>query len=128
MVLRSFRLGALALVMAVVATFVVSPPADAKQPAAPLFANYYAQPSGGADVGAQLYLSPRPTPPMVGHTWVTYQPLMPHEFLYPHHRCYVQRHPDARPTRTCVTWRHAVLPNMVPRAIDGKILTHLFND
>ncbi|MBX9791088.1 MAG: hypothetical protein K2Y37_19390 [Pirellulales bacterium] len=54
-----------------------------------LFYNYYVGPSptyGG--VPAQMYLSPRPVPPHVGHTWITYQPLMPHEFLYTHHRTY----------------------------------------
>ncbi len=54
-----------------------------------LFYNYYVGPSptyGG--VPAQMYLSPRPVPPHVGHTWITYQPLMPHEFLYTHHRKY----------------------------------------
>ena len=39
-------------------------------------------------MGAEMYLSPRPTPPLVGHTYITYQPLMPHEFLYRHHRSY----------------------------------------
>ena len=52
-----------------------------------LFYNYYVAPGAGG-VPAQLYLSPRPTPPLVGHTWITYQPLMPHEFLYTHHRTY----------------------------------------
>jgi hypothetical protein len=53
-----------------------------------LFYNYYVRPSAGGGVPAQLYVSPRPTPPMVGHTWITYQPLLPHEFLYHHHRSY----------------------------------------
>ena len=56
-----------------------------------LFYNYYVPPvpcgENGA-VGAQLYVSPRPTPPLVGHTYITYQPLMPQEFLYPHERTY----------------------------------------
>ena len=54
-----------------------------------LFYNFYAGPTAAvAGVPAQLYVSPRPTPPLVGHTWITYQPLMPHEFLYHHHRNY----------------------------------------
>jgi hypothetical protein len=69
-----------------------------------LFYNYYVPPAGGG-VGAQLYLAPRPTPPWVGHTYVTYQPLMPHEFLYPHHRAYWRKHPDGRWTRTLVWWQ-----------------------
>jgi hypothetical protein len=52
-----------------------------------LFYNYYAWPSC-TGVGAELYLSPRPIPPHVGHTYITYQPLYPHEFLYTHHRTY----------------------------------------
>jgi len=70
-----------------------------------LFYNFYAGPSpvvGG--VPAQLYLSPRPTPPLVGHTYITYQPLMPHEFLYKHHRQYWRYHPGSGMTRTRVLW------------------------
>jgi hypothetical protein len=52
-----------------------------------LFYNYYAWPSC-TGVGAQLYISPIPVPPHVGHTFITYQPLYPHEFLYTHHRSY----------------------------------------
>jgi hypothetical protein len=52
-----------------------------------LFYNYYAWPSC-TDVGAQLYVSPRPVPEHVGHTYITYQPLLPHEFMYEHHRTY----------------------------------------
>ena len=74
-----------------------------------LFYNYYVPPHGCAGVGAQLYPCPRPTPPLVGHTYVTYQPLMPHEFLYRHHRTYVRRNPDAGYTKTSVHWRHCWL-------------------
>jgi hypothetical protein len=52
-----------------------------------LFYNYYAWPSC-TGWGAQLYVSPLPVPPHVGHTYITYQPLMPHEFMYHHHRTY----------------------------------------
>lgn len=52
-----------------------------------LFYNYYVGNNCGG-MGAQLYLSPRPVPPFVGHTYITYQPLMPHEFLYAHDRTY----------------------------------------
>lgn len=73
-----------------------------------LFYNYYvpAGPCGG--VGAQLYLSPRPTPPLVGHTYVTYPPLMPHEWLYPHSRTYTRRNPDGGVTRTHVMWTRSL--------------------
>lgn len=69
-----------------------------------LFYNYYVPPMGPGTVGAELYLCPRPTPPMVGHTYITYQPLMPHEFLYKHGRRYTTVHPDAPNTRTSVHW------------------------
>jgi hypothetical protein len=70
-----------------------------------LFYNHYVPPVGPNSVGAELYVSPRPTPPLVGHTYITYQPLMPHEFLYKHHRCYTTIHEDAPKTRTSVHWR-----------------------
>ena len=69
-----------------------------------LFYNYYVPPVGPGSVGAELYLCPRPTPPLVGHTYITYQPLMPHEFLYQHHRYYTTFHADAPKTRTSVHW------------------------
>ena len=69
-----------------------------------LFYNYYVPPVGPGSVGAELYLCPRPTPPLVGHTYITYQPLMPHEFLYKHHRHYTTFHEDAPKTHTSVHW------------------------
>ena len=67
--------------------------------------NYYAGPAQQAGgTAAQLYVSPRPTPPLVGHTYVTYQPLMPHEFLYGHHRTYSAVHPDGGWVRTNVSY------------------------
>lgn len=72
-----------------------------------LFYNYYVPPGGCGSVGTQLYVSPRPTPPLVGHTYVTYQPLMPHEFLYPHKRTYLRRNPQGGWTRTSVQWKKA---------------------
>jgi hypothetical protein len=76
-----------------------------KQGAGDLFYNYYVPPGPCGGVGAQLYVAPRPTPPLVGHTYVTYQPLMPHEFLYQHHRVYYTCNPGAGLTRTTVHWR-----------------------
>ena len=71
-----------------------------------LFYNFYVPPGYyGGVVGAELYVCPVPTPPLVGHTYVTYQPLMPHEFLYPHTRRYLRIHPDGSVTRTWVSWR-----------------------
>lgn len=56
-----------------------------------LFYNYYTQ--GFANrANAQMYLSPVPVPPNVGHTFYTYQPFYPHHMMYPHvdkfHRYY----------------------------------------
>jgi hypothetical protein len=56
--------------------------------------NFYVPPvpAGSAPgVGAQLYVAPRPVPPRVGHTWHTYPPFMPHEFLYRHRRRYIRQ-------------------------------------
>ncbi|MCH7718391.1 MAG: hypothetical protein IIB21_02875, partial [Chloroflexi bacterium] len=70
-----------------------------------LFYNYYQGPSCYGGAGARMYLSPHPTPPMVGHTYTTYQPLMPHEFLYKHHRVYHAYHGEhGGYTRTRVLW------------------------
>ncbi len=71
-----------------------------------LFYNKYVPPVGSGSVGAQLYPCPRPTPPLVGHTYITYQPLAPQEFLYRHARRYTTFHEDAPPTRTSVHWGH----------------------
>jgi len=80
--------------------------AQGRRRAAPdLFYNYYVPPGPCAGVGAQLYLCPVPTPPLVGHTYFTYQPLMPHEFLYPHCRTYMRYNPDGGWTRTLVSWK-----------------------
>jgi hypothetical protein len=66
--------------------------------------NYYVHPGATGLVGAQLYVEPRPTPPLVGHTYVTYPPLMPHEFLYQHHRVYRTYNPGSGWTRTRARW------------------------
>lgn len=70
-----------------------------------LFYNFYVPPVGEQSVGAELYPCPRPAPPLVGWTYITYQPLMPHEFLYHHHRTYTYYHSDSGVTRTTVSWR-----------------------
>ncbi len=73
--------------------------------ASDMFYNYYVPPGACGVVGAELYPSPRPAPPWVGHTYYTYQPLMPHEFLYRHHRTYIRYNPGAGWTRTFVWWQ-----------------------
>jgi hypothetical protein len=69
-----------------------------------LFYNFYVPPVGDQSVGAALYPCPRPAPPLVGWTYITYQPLMPHEFLYHHHRTYTYIHSDGGVTHTTVCW------------------------
>ena len=71
-----------------------------------IFYNYYVgpQPSGTA---AQMYPSPRPVPPNVGHTYVTYPPLMPHEFLYRHKRSWYGHRPGAGWQRAKVRYHTA---------------------
>lgn len=70
-----------------------------------LFYNYYVAPNPAGGVGAAMYPSPRTNiPPHVGHTYITYQALSPHEFMYPHHRSYYRYHPGAGWTRAKVWW------------------------
>jgi hypothetical protein len=69
-----------------------------------LFYNYYAQPGPYNGAAAQMYISPRPTPAHVGHTYVTYQPFMPHEYLYKHDRAYYTYNPGAGWRRTNVRY------------------------
>ena len=62
-------------------------------PTPDVFYNLYVPPvpaGGYPGFGAQLYVAPRPVPPRVGHTWHTYPPFMPHEFLYKHRRRYIR--------------------------------------
>jgi len=75
-----------------------------------LFYNYYAWPSC-TGLGAELYVSPRPVPPWVGHTYITYQPLYPHEFMYSHHRTYHRYYNGGQGlNRTHVSYHHSWLP------------------
>jgi hypothetical protein len=69
-----------------------------------LFYNYYANPGPYNGAAAEMYVAPRPVPPFVGHTWVTYQPLMPHEFLYKHQRSYYTYNRGAGWRRTNVRY------------------------
>jgi len=64
--------------------------------------NYYTASDDG--IAAQMYLCPRPVPARVGYTYITYQPLAPHEFMYRHSRTYLRRNENGRLTRTSVCW------------------------
>lgn len=106
---RNIR-GALAMLTTLVlSTFVMAATASAGKyrlsRGDDLFYNYYVGPAVLAGGGAaQMYPTPVPTPPLVGHTYVTYQPLMPHEFLYKHHRTYYRHHPGQSWVQTKVCW------------------------
>jgi hypothetical protein len=77
---------------------------DRVYPNPDLFYNYYVHSACGG-YPAQMYVSPLPVPANVGHTYITYQPLMPHEFMYKHHRTYHQYYDGGRGlTRTKVIW------------------------
>jgi hypothetical protein len=74
-----------------------------------LFYNYYAQPGPFNGAAAAIYPAPRPVPPAVGWTWVTYQPFMPHEYMYRHERSYYTYNRGAGWTRTNVRYGTAGL-------------------
>ncbi|HBO43814.1 MAG TPA: hypothetical protein DD670_07765 [Planctomycetaceae bacterium] len=121
---RSSRLVVLFALVATAALGVVRAEAG-QMNSSDLFYNYYVPPDNSG-VGAELYVSPRPAPAMVGHTWITYQPLMPHQFLYTHKRHYVRQNPGAGVTITKVRYGHRCLQAIVPTWMDGKILSHIF--
>lgn len=69
-----------------------------------LFYNYYVPATCGG-VPAAMYLAPQPVPAWVGHTYYTYQPVLPHELLYQHHRHYYRYYDQGRGlTRTAISW------------------------
>ena len=68
--------------------------------------NYYAMPTGPDGLTAALYPSPRPTPPLVGQTYITYEALAPQEFLYRHEAHYKTYNGPHQVTRTSVMWGH----------------------
>jgi len=112
MVSRRIRQGSLlALLVAVVLSPLAAQAHEGKwqriisyQDKRDLFANYYVGPQPSGTV-AQMYVSPLPVPANVGHTYVPYQPLMPHEFLYKHTRSHYAHTPGAGWTRAKVRYR-----------------------
>jgi hypothetical protein len=69
-----------------------------------LFYNYYV-PGAFGGVPAVAYVAPRPVPALVGHTYYTYQPFLPNEMLYQHHRTYYRYYDQGRGlTRTSISW------------------------
>lgn len=67
------------------------------------YPNYYT-PAGYGGISAELYPCPRPTPPLVGHTQITYPPLAPHEFLYHHKRTYYSTNANGGKSVTHARW------------------------
>ena len=65
-----------------------------------MFGNYYNggyfANGGGNQANARLYMSPRPVPANVGHTFYTYQPFNPHELLYHHTDKFHKYYDDGR--------------------------------
>lgn len=83
----------------------------------PLFENYFTQ--GNANqAAAGMYMSPIGVPGNVGHTYYTYQPFYPHQYLYQHHDRYHSYYDGGRgfnrtsakyyapPARSAVHWIH----------------------
>jgi hypothetical protein len=105
-----FSQAAIAVLLAAAAWSVMAADARAQSYGVPGWAspdpNYYATPTGAEGLTAALYPSPRPTPPLVGQTYITYQPLAPQEFLFVHHQNYKTYNGDHQVTRTSVTYRH----------------------
>jgi len=114
MVPKQLRVGAIIAVLAATGFAWGERQAAAREPrvvlGGTLFHNYYVPPDPYWGLGSQLYICPRPTPPWVGHTFITYEPLMPHEFLYQHHRVYYRENPGVGITRVHVSWGKSLLP------------------
>lgn len=91
------------LALGTLAVLLCGTPARAEHP--DIFYNYYNGPTVfGAGTPAQLYISPRPVPEWVGHTYITYPPLNPHEFMYHHKRKYWKYYRGGGYTTSCVRY------------------------
>ncbi|MGD9720665.1 MAG: hypothetical protein AB7O59_16320 [Pirellulales bacterium] len=107
--LRSPRAMLSALTLTALACVAVPSQVEAAHP--DIFYNQYVGPSPyGGGVPAQMYVSPRPSPPYVGHTWITYPPLSPHEFMYHHHRKYHKYYRGGGYTESCVRYKTHLWP------------------
>jgi len=69
-----------------------------------LFYNYQVGPNPSGTAAA-MYISPRPVPAHVGHTYTTYQPLMPHEYMYKHTRSHYAHTQGAGWSRSKIRYR-----------------------
>jgi hypothetical protein len=121
------RTATLALLAAGLATSAFAPPTAlategawkrtiSNQDRQDLFYNYYVgpgcscggcSPGGGGAAGgtaAAMYPSPLPVPPHVGWTYTTYQPFMPHEYMYHHKMTHYAWNPGAGWSRAKVRY------------------------
>ena len=82
--------------------------------------NYYAMPAGPEGLTAAMYPCPRPTPPLVGQTYITYPPLNPQQFMYRHANFHVTDNGGQRTTTTVMyghhfrPWPHPSLMSQAP--------------
>ena len=103
----------------------VATPSEAQQPVCangecrqwpaytPNLNNNYMTPTYCGAAGAPLYVSPGPVPAWVGHTYITYEPLMPHNQMYPHYESYHRYYDQGRGlTRARVIYPKPVFKTM----------------
>lgn len=83
---RLFQIGAAVAVLTIAAAPAAAQFGQGNSPNN-LFSQYYTQP-GASMTQAGMYPAPHYVPENVGHTYNTYQPLMPHEMMYQHSRNY----------------------------------------
>jgi hypothetical protein len=120
---RSLTLGLLAIGVGMMAVSFSSARGDESMAAGPPSPFYYsyAQPGyPGVGVMTPPYPAPRPTPPLVGHTYVTYQPFLPQEYLYDHTKFYFAHQPGAGINETTAHWGTRRLRKPVHGLLIGK--------
>ena len=71
------------------------------------------------------YLCPRPVPPLVGYTYITYPPLAPHQFLGgSHSECYKTCNCDGSVTHTSIHYNHCMCGHCKPTVMWGIPVSH----
>ncbi len=71
------------------------------------------------------YLCPRPVPPVVGYTYITYPPLAPHQFLGGSHcECFKTCNCDGTVTRTSIHYNHCLCGCFRPSVMWGVSVPH----
>jgi hypothetical protein len=60
-----------------------------------MFHNYYTQ-GYSNQASAEMFVAPRPVPAWVGHTYYTYQPFYPHQYMYWHKDTYHSYYDNSR--------------------------------